>query len=479
MTDYNAFKAAELKELLKERGIPSTGLTRKQQYIEALQEDDEKPAAQEDDDNAVAEEDGVEPTAPEGDAQTAAQDNEDTPIAQENDEAEAIPENNAEINGTPLQASQTPEDQSDNRKRKRRSPTPPVNEESVQKKLKAADGEEIPKLPEDLKEEAPAPVEGEAEQTVQPTSVSDDVMDVSGAQEVKQDDIEQSAENTEKQQDISTEPMAVDSTGPSDVETTGPPSTHPPTPALYIRNLLPTPPNEPIDDSLISTIHLDTFKSHAFVIFTSTSAAALARAGLHDRIWPEETQRKALWVDYVPVEKAQDWIETEQAAGKSKRFEKSPQHNNPNPTTTTTAPSTTPGPGMPNAPTGPRNTRPTATQPTHPRKPLHSPSTLAHFPATTAQPKLFYQPVPADLVGKRLDELDRETSRDWAGGRQKPFGGPLDQLRRYTFEDGDVVVDGGVDFGGFGRDRGAGGGGHGPGGGHGGGRRRGGGGRRR
>lgn len=505
MTDYNSFKAAELKELLKERGIPSTGLTRKQQYIEALQEDDNKPDAQangDNGDNAVAEEDDVKQDAQEDNEQSVAQTKEESPNAQEKDAKPAVEENVTEQDATPQQASPAPEDQSDNRKRKRRSPTPPINEESVQKKLKAADGEEIAKLPEDFKDDAPAPIEGEAEQTVQPTAVSDDIMDVSGEREVKGEDTERPTEKAVNQEDDLVEPMAVDSTGPSDGETSGPPSTHPPTSALYIRNLLrplqippfqehllqlATPPNEPVDESLISTIHLDNFKSHAFVVFTSTSAASRARAGLHDRIWPEETQRKALWVDYVPSEKAHEWIATEEEAGKSKRFEvvystassgeaiatleEVAQQNNAQTYPSANAASL-PGPGMPNAPTGPRGDRnpPQAPRPTHPRKPFHSPDTFAHFPSTTALPKIFYQPVSADLVDKRLDELDRETSRDWDGGRQKPVGSALDQLRRYTFEDGDVVVDGGVDFGGFGRDKGAGGGaGHG-----GGGRRRGG-----
>lgn len=507
MTDYNSFKAAELKELLKERGISSTGLTRKQQYIEALQEDDVKPATEEDSENAVAQEDNVEPIAQEeADKQPAAQADDETPIAQDNTEENPAQENGAEKNDEPPQIS---DDQSDNRKRKRRSPTPPVTEDSVQKKLKAADGDEVAKLPEDFKDDAPAPIEGEAEQTVQPTMVSDDVMDVSGEQQVKEEDIQRAADSAEKQEETSTEPMAVDPTGPADIDDSGPPSTHPPTPALYIRNLLrplqippfqdhllqlATPSSESIDDSLITTIHLDAFKTHAFVIFTSTTAASRARAGLHDRVWPEETQRKALWVDYVPPSKAHEWITTEQQAGKTKRFEvvySSPSADNNNnedhpiatleeiPQHPPTAPSTTsvPGPGMPNAPTGPRSDRPTPHQQSQPqnltahppRAPLHPTTSLAHFPSTTALPKLFYQPVSAELVDKRLDELDRETSRDWDNGRQKPFGSALDQLRRYTFEDGDVVVDGGVDFGGFGRDRGAGGGGHG---GHGGGGRR-------
>ena len=44
MTDYDGLKATELKDLLKERGIASTGMTRKQQYIEALEAQDAQEA---------------------------------------------------------------------------------------------------------------------------------------------------------------------------------------------------------------------------------------------------------------------------------------------------------------------------------------------------------------------------------------------------------------------------------------------------
>lgn len=481
MTDYNALKATELKDLLKERGIPQTGLTRKQQYIEALEAHDAQPD--------TADADDATPDQPE-------------PVAA--DEAPAEP------------SQEEQPDQSDSLKRKRRSPTPTLDSESTQKKLKSADSEELAKLPEDFEKDAPVPIEASADETTKPMPVSDDVMDVTGQDEVKDADIEKAAQDVQDQEvsaaprEASAEPMAVDAPEPLDVENTGPASKYPPTSALYVRNLLrplqippfrehllqlATPADQPLDDSLIDTVHLDTFKSHAFVLFTSTSAAIRARNGLHDRIWPEETQRKALWVDFVPPEQAQSWISTELEAGKSKRFEvvystssegeptvsleeASQQQHSSNPASSSSA--AVPGPGMPNAPTGPRGDRAQASAPAQPqsyapRKPRTTSASLSHFPSTTANPKIFFQPVSPTLVDKRLEELDRETSRDWDGGRQKPLGTALDQLRRYTFEDGDVVVDGGVDFGGFGRDRGAGGGaGHG-----GGGRRRGGGGRRR
>lgn len=40
MADYSKLKVAELKELLKERSVPLTGLTKKQQFIDALEDAD-------------------------------------------------------------------------------------------------------------------------------------------------------------------------------------------------------------------------------------------------------------------------------------------------------------------------------------------------------------------------------------------------------------------------------------------------------
>lgn len=499
MTDYEGLKATELKELLKERNIPSTGLTRKQQYIEALEAQDAQ--------------DPADHTKIDGEPASDEKEGEATINEEVSNDATANGDSNGDQDTS--DAAQQPSDQADGLKRKRGSPTPVDNEESTQKKLKSTDDDASASLPEDVKEDAPVPIESNADETIKPMPVSDDVMDTSGQEDAKNTTIETTADATEAS---TTDPMAIDPTPGADDDNNGPPSTHPPTSALYIRNLLRplqippfrdhilnliTPSNRTPDPSLISEIHLDTFKSHAFVLFSSISAATHARTGLHDRIWPEETQRKALWVDFVPPDQARAWIATELEAGKSKRFEvvyatsaetgkttasleeasQQSSNNNAAPATASSAPSL-PGPGMPNAPTGPRGDRSQASAPAPqqqsqapslaPRKPLHSTESLAHFPSTTARPKIFFKPVSATLVEKRLEELDRETSRDWDGGRQKPFGSALDQLRRYTFEDGDVVVDGGVDFGGFGRDRGAGGGA-----GHGGGRRRGGGGGRR
>ncbi|KAH9844533.1 SAP domain protein, partial [Teratosphaeria destructans] len=72
------------------------------------------------------------------------------------------------------------------------------------------------------------------------------------------------------------------------------------------------------------------------------------------------------------------------------------------------------------------------------------------FTFTTAKPKLYFQPVAADLARDRRRALAQTTSRDWDEVRRRPLGGVDGQLRRYTFEDGVTLVDGGPDRGSFG-----------------------------
>ncbi|KAK3105486.1 hypothetical protein LTR53_018339, partial [Teratosphaeriaceae sp. CCFEE 6253] len=66
---------------------------------------------------------------------------------------------------------------------------------------------------------------------------------------------------------------------------------------------------------------------------------------------------------------------------------------------------------------------------------------------TKTKPHLYYLPQPAAIATARLEVIDRETARDWDGGSKSDWEGPL---RRFTFEDGDRLVDGGGDRGGMG-----------------------------
>ncbi|CAI4210697.1 unnamed protein product [Parascedosporium putredinis] len=114
------------------------------------------------------------------------------------------------------------------------------------------------------------------------------------------------------------------------VERDVPPAIHPATSAVYIRNFMrplrvpdvqeylakvAAPPSaEPsLDD--IENFFLDQIRTHAFVVFRSVSAASRVRNALHDCVWPDEVNRKPLWVDFVPPEKVDEWIAIEASQG--------------------------------------------------------------------------------------------------------------------------------------------------------------------
>lgn len=262
------------------------------------------------------------------------------------------------------------------------------------------------------------------------------------------------------------------------------PALHSATSALYIRDFmrpikadtlkaylsaLASPPDSDPDSKIITEFFLDSVKTHCLVAFANTSAAARVRLGLHDRVWPDEKNRKPLWVDFVPEEKLPKWISVETEAANDRRqgfkkwevvYEKEDgdvvaflQE------------------------AGPNSSAPRAVQPTMPRKdsvsgargslPVSGPKDAATtttqsgptaktdagkgfqaldelFKVTAAKPMLYYLPVTQETVQQRQDRL--------AAGHG---GGKSDEKRRYTFEDG-TLVDKGPEFG-FGRRRGYGG----------------------
>ncbi|KAF2714690.1 hypothetical protein K504DRAFT_486533 [Pleomassaria siparia CBS 279.74] len=234
---------------------------------------------------------------------------------------------------------------------------------------------------------------------------------------------------------------------------------HPATPAIYIRNFmrplkpeslrqhlvsLATPPSTSPDDDILITLFLDSMKTHALVRFANTNAASRVRASLHGSIWPAEGNRKELWVDFVPEDTVESWINTEDNAMNAekaarisgapipaKRFEvvypesdggvravhqemgASNVNNNSAPL---------------NAPRGPksqieqRREVPLPPRQQYPVAP--SEATRKHlgqsfetleslFESTTAKPKLYYLPVDDARSNARLNDLDKETSRDW------------------------------------------------------------------
>lgn len=253
------------------------------------------------------------------------------------------------------------------------------------------------------------------------------------------------------------------------------PAVHPATSALYIRDFmrplnsgnlrdfltaLASPPDTDPDPDIVTEFFLDAVRTHCFVRFTTTSSASRVRSGLHDRVWPDEKNRKPLWVDFVPEEKLEKWIEVESEAGGDRRqgtkkweviYEEEKeaivaylQEAGPNgqaPRSAQVAVSRAEsGVGVHGAPSGPRDKD--ADVRTSFSGPAAKPDGGKAFGAlddlfasTTTKPKLYYLPVAREVVDKRIERL--------AAGRG---GGRGDEMRRYSFEDGNLV-DKGPEFG--------------------------------
>jgi hypothetical protein len=245
------------------------------------------------------------------------------------------------------------------------------------------------------------------------------------------------------------------------------PALHPATSTLYIRNfmrplqatalkdhlrVLSRPPNSSSSDNEpIIEFFLDSIRTHCFARFTNISGASRVRTALHERVWPDEKNRKALWVDFVPEEKLEQWIEVEQGNGGTsgmKRWEVVYEKGAEGMMAVLQEVGASGGTGAglkkgsTSGPVQQRMEAPNAAErpvaaPTAPRRdPGKGFKALDDlFKSTTAKPKLYYQPVSKAVAEKRLDLLDR--------GRG---GGRNDEMRRFTFED-EIIVDGGAEFG--------------------------------
>lgn len=236
-----------------------------------------------------------------------------------------------------------------------------------------------------------------------------------------------------------------------------PTSVHPPTTALYIRDLmrplrsemveqyildLITPTGQEPDPSLIQDFYLDQIRTHAFVVLQSISAAQRVRSTLHNQVWPNESNRKPLFVDFVPSDQVKDWIDKEETAsrGSSRRWEvvydeegssvlavhreigseRKPSFSRPPPTGPAAA-----GPVYPGIEAAPRGPRGRGARP-----PLENPGTLQ----TQAHPRLSYTPLDEDVARRRIENMRSFYSRDPPADLGKDY-------HRFTFENADAFVD--------------------------------------
>ncbi|KAL8920691.1 MAG: hypothetical protein Q9172_004405 [Xanthocarpia lactea] len=246
------------------------------------------------------------------------------------------------------------------------------------------------------------------------------------------------------------------------------PALHPATTALYIRDILrplhvdnlkehlvalATPSDSSPNSAVIADFFLDSIRTHCLVRFATVAAASRVRTGLHDRVWPDEKNRKPLWVDFVPEEKLLQWFEVENASSgrgqTAKRYEVVYENEDDgvkaylqlvgsNNNGWARGPQATgskkeSGAGVQGAPLGPR-IREGEKGGSHMNKPHPDQGRGFQalddlFKSTTAKPKLYYLPVPQRTAEKRLDLL--------AEGRG---GGRREGMHRYTFDDG-VLVD--------------------------------------
>lgn len=475
MSHYESLKVTELKTLLKDRGISATGLTKKAQYIQALEEEDAKNPAEdiaakpddsEQNDAPSTEKTGVIPKAEEAVGTTEGGAKSEKQELVDNDSTkpdidQMTATTAAQVTGI-IKTEPSPPDL----KRKREEEVPDENQ-TPDKKLKAeSNGDNI---------------DPDMSSSGHKSAIDDhDTRESVTAQVAEDEEMTDAAKATGEIDDRAGE----DET----------PSQHPPTNVLYVSGLMrPLQAQafreyaESLADDRIDEIYLDAMKTHAFVTFRSKTSAAKLRSQLHNRVWPEESQRKPLWIDYVPSAEVPSWIDQERSAGRDARFEivyNDGAARLVNVAASGTAPQR-PGQGVPGAPSGPRaaqrpneDARPPREETRLPREDARPPREDVrrnrapqqqsesfnkldqYFRFTTAKPKIYFQPIDREIVDRRLDELDRETSRDWQGGKVWQRSGQLghqDELRRFTFEDADKIVDGGVDFGGFGRRQGAGG----------------------
>ncbi|KAK3177305.1 hypothetical protein Dsin_032893 [Dipteronia sinensis] len=87
--------------------------------------------------------------------------------------------------------------------------------------------------------------------------------------------------------------------------------THPRLIALLQNNLHISSLAGPQGTDSVKVFYLDSIRTHAFVSFISISAAARVRNSMHGTRFPDELMRDTLWIDFIPDEKVQDWIDEE------------------------------------------------------------------------------------------------------------------------------------------------------------------------
>lgn len=352
----------------------------------------------------------------------------------------------------------------DLQKRKRRSLTPPPTDEAMARK-RARTEDSVPNG-------SVVPEVNMVEEDIPRTGAPQDSMDIEKDHDVNEPEQPREAAISDAYIEDAPRGKTKDDGQEMDYERDVAPSVHPATCALYIKNLmrplrqneveahlvdLATPPGDAVDDSIIEDLYIDQIRTHAFVVLKTTSAASRVRTALHDSVWPNESNRKALWVDFVPPEKVRDWIEMEGSGGRRSSarwevvYEDGPDgsieaHLESGSSTSRPGP---PPPGRPSGanadaiPTGPRGNREIVNPPTGPRpvRPGTGPGPRpppagrpGPFLRTRARPVVEYQKVTEDLASRRIENMRASYTKD----ANRDLGR---EINRYSFENGDTFVD--------------------------------------
>lgn len=389
-------KATELKEELKKRGIPSTKLSKKQDIIDRLIEDDQSKSGQENAEDAHIET-GLEEDAAMIGNEDDNELSEPSAMADQPAKGTQMVSNAGAPESMDVSTNLNNTQGDDGSKRKRRSISPALSASSVTKRLKTA-------------EDDPVHLE---------------------------DDAAHSGRSSNNQ---------MNSDAHNGVNEANP---HAATSALYINKLVRPLRKADLQEHLeklsgsasqaIINLHVDALRSHALVLFKDVDTASLVRDNLHGTIFPDEPQRKPLWVGYVPSESVLEWIQIEQQSNtrpsSSQRFEVrySTSSDGRVSATYTNAQDTLPIPKGPRAKQIDETTTPS-------KRPMKTLNQDHPFPLTNTEPRLYYKKVSDELIDSRLSALRSETSL--TPDHSAP---EASQLRRTAFQDGTDLVDAGPD----------------------------------